>query len=109
GHRIKPDGGVVAPREIHRAATRLRGSQLRALVTGEQAAREVAAQMSAAREAAAPGQVGGYAYEATPRLEPGVDVTPLITWGEVAGTPLLLDPVTLAAGAPGGTAAGAAQ
>lgn len=96
GHRLKPDGGIVAPREIHHAATRLRGSQLKALVTGEQATAVVEAVAAKAAADAAPGSQGGYAYVATPQLEPGIDMTPLMTWGDVAGTPLILDAASTA-------------
>ena len=35
---------------------------------------------------------GEYAHVATPSMEPGVDTTPLMTWGQLGGTPLRLDP-----------------
>lgn len=37
-------------------------------------------------------RVNGYAIvPSTPQLEPGVEATPLMTWGEIEGTPLNLD------------------
>eukprot|EP00116_Pleurobrachia_bachei_P006177 sb/3466439/ len=33
-------------------------------------------------------RVKGYTFCATPRIEPGVDASPLMTWGEVESTPL---------------------
>ncbi|XP_075746096.1 splicing factor ESS-2 homolog isoform X2 [Rhipicephalus microplus] len=35
--------------------------------------------------------VGGYGFVATPSPAPGVNETPLLTWGEIEGTPFLLD------------------
>lgn len=32
-------------------------------------------------------RVKGYAYCATPSIEPGVDASPLMTWGTIEGTP----------------------
>lgn len=37
-------------------------------------------------------KVGGYSFVATPSPAPGVDASPLMTWGEIDGTPYLLDP-----------------
>jgi protein DGCR14 len=37
-------------------------------------------------------QVGGYGFVATPSPAPGVDMSPMTTWGRLDGTPLLLDP-----------------
>ncbi|KAH6934675.1 hypothetical protein HPB50_026803 [Hyalomma asiaticum] len=36
-------------------------------------------------------KVGGYGFVATPSPAPGVNETPLLTWGEIEGTPFLLD------------------
>lgn len=36
-------------------------------------------------------RVKGYAYCATPKLDPGVDASPLMTWGEVDSTPLRVE------------------
>lgn len=37
-------------------------------------------------------KVGGYGFVATPSPAPGVDMSPMTTWGRLDGTPLLLDP-----------------
>ena len=36
-------------------------------------------------------RVKGYAYCATPQIEPGVSASPLMTWGEVESTPQRLE------------------
>lgn len=36
-------------------------------------------------------KVGGFGFVATPSPAPGVGETPLLTWGEIEGTPFLLD------------------
>lgn len=36
-----------------------------------------------------------YGYVSTPALVAGVNITPIITWGEVSGTPIILDPPLL--------------
>lgn len=36
-------------------------------------------------------RVGGYGFVATPSPAPGVDASPLMTWGEIEGTPFRLD------------------
>lgn len=36
-------------------------------------------------------KVGGYGFLATPSPAPGVDMSPITTWGRLDGTPLLLD------------------
>lgn len=36
-------------------------------------------------------KVGGFGFVATPSPAPGVNETPLLTWGEIEGTPFLLD------------------
>ena len=36
-------------------------------------------------------RVKGYAYCATPQLEPGVDASPLMTWGEIDSTPVRIE------------------
>jgi len=36
-------------------------------------------------------QVGGYGFVATPSPAPGIDASPLMTWGEIEGTPFRLD------------------
>ena len=36
-------------------------------------------------------KVGGYGFMATPSPAPGVDESPLMTWGEIEGTPFRLD------------------
>lgn len=41
---------------------------------------------------AASPKVGGYGFVATPSPAPGVDMSPMTTWGRLDGTPLLLDP-----------------
>ncbi|KAF8069537.1 Ess2 [Scenedesmus sp. PABB004] len=43
-----------------------------------------------AAAADAPG-TSGYGYMRTPQIAPGVGASPLMTWGELAGTPLRLD------------------
>eukprot|EP00741_Cyanophora_paradoxa_P004252 tig00000789_g4128.t1 len=35
---------------------------------------------------------GSYSFIATPDIRPGVDASPLMTWGNIESTPLLLDP-----------------
>jgi protein DGCR14 len=37
-------------------------------------------------------KVNGYGFVATPSPAPGVDESPLMTWGEIEGTPFQLDP-----------------
>lgn len=37
-------------------------------------------------------RVAGYGFVTTPSPVPGADVDPIMTWGEIQGTPLLLDP-----------------
>ncbi len=39
-------------------------------------------------------QVRGYGFVATPSPAPGVDMSPMMTWGRLDGTPLLLDPTS---------------
>lgn len=36
-------------------------------------------------------QVNGYGFVGTPSPAPGVDASPLMTWGEIEGTPFRLD------------------
>ena len=36
-------------------------------------------------------KVGGYGFMMTPSPAPGVEASPLITWGDIEGTPLQLD------------------
>lgn len=36
-------------------------------------------------------QVNGYGFVATPQIQPGVDASPLMTWGSIDGTPLHLE------------------
>jgi protein DGCR14 len=48
-------------------------------------------QRSKAAAALAPG-TRGYGYMQTPQIMPGVDASPLMTWGDIASTPLRLDP-----------------
>lgn len=36
-------------------------------------------------------KIGGYGFVATPSINPGVDASPLMTWGEIDGTPFRLD------------------
>eukprot|EP00026_Physarum_polycephalum_P006496 Phypoly_transcript_06540.p1 GENE.Phypoly_transcript_06540~~Phypoly_transcript_06540.p1 ORF type:complete len:519 (-),score=154.20 Phypoly_transcript_06540:218-1735(-) len=43
------------------------------------------------KTAASP-QVRGYGFVATPSPAPGVDMSPMTTWGRLDGTPLLIDP-----------------
>lgn len=38
-------------------------------------------------------KVGGYGFVATPSPAPGVDMSPITTWGRLDGTPLLIDPM----------------
>lgn len=47
-------------------------------------------QRSKAAAALAPG-TRGYGYERTPQIMPGVGESPLMTWGDIASTPLRLD------------------
>lgn len=48
-------------------------------------------QRSKAAAALAPG-TQGYGYMRTPQIVPGVNESPLMTWGDIASTPLRLDP-----------------
>lgn len=43
-------------------------------------------------EVSATPRVNGYGFVATPSPAPGVDESPLMTWGEIEGTPFQLDP-----------------
>jgi len=43
-------------------------------------------------------RVGGYGFVTTPSPAPGVDMDPLMTWGEIDGTPFRLDAGDLAGG-----------
>lgn len=36
-------------------------------------------------------QVNGYKFMRTPSPAPGVDFSPFMTWGEIEGTPVMLD------------------
>lgn len=36
-------------------------------------------------------QVNGYGFVATPQIQPGVDASPLMTWGSIEGTPVHLE------------------
>lgn len=38
-------------------------------------------------------KVGGYGFVATPSPAPGIDMSPITTWGRIDSTPLLLDPM----------------
>lgn len=50
------------------------------------------ARVAAASSMTSP-QVAGWGFvPATPNLVPGPDASPFMTWGELEGTPLLLDP-----------------
>ena len=46
-------------------------------------------------------RVGGYSMMATPSPMPGVDATPVMTWGELEGTPFELDDPSLTPLPPG--------
>jgi protein DGCR14 len=78
------------------AAAGFSGGMAAALAAGDVEA--VAGQSSAeqrqedrvAAAAVAPG-TRGYGYMKTPRIVPGVDASPLMTWGDIASTPLRLD------------------
>ena len=102
--RTKPDGGVVRPRALAHAATRLpsRGGHAPAPAPAAAAARP-------SMQAVLAGQAGegGYTYVATPSPMPGsgvgVHATPAITWGAVAATPMLSE-AAAAAGTPGAAA-----
>jgi len=39
-------------------------------------------------------KVNGYSFIMTPSPAPGVESSPLMTWGNIEGTPLLLDPAS---------------
>lgn len=43
-------------------------------------------------EGAAGAAGGGYSVLATPSFTPGVEESPFMTWGDLEGTPLRLDP-----------------
>jgi protein DGCR14 len=60
-----------------------------AAVAGEGSAEQRQADRLAAA-AVAPG-TRGYGYMKTPQIVPGVDASPLMTWGDIASTPLRLD------------------
>lgn len=47
-------------------------------------------QVNTAAVAVAPG-TQGYGYMKTPQIVPGVDASPIMTWGDVASTPLRID------------------
>jgi len=44
--------------------------------------------------------VGGYGFVSTPTPAPGVEESPMMTWGEIEGTPFLLDAGDLPVKAP---------
>jgi protein DGCR14 len=58
-------------------------------VAGQSSAEQRQAERVAAA-AVAPG-TRGYGYMKTPQIVPGVDASPLMTWGDIASTPLRLD------------------
>lgn len=118
---VKSDGGVVQPREIHHGATRLRTSLLRQALAPSSSGPHVrdtpasesmgsrdprsqpgvpagaligsgAVAGSGAASSAALSGTAGYDLIATPAMQPGVDMTPIMTWGEVADVPVVLDP-----------------
>jgi protein DGCR14 len=111
-HVRRSDGGIVRPKELRRAATRLHTAVLRdAVLPGGEADRRAAAAAAEAAAAAleAP-RVAGYGFEATPAIVPGVSMTPIVTWGDIGATPQVLDPAAeglsgLAAAGSGSSAA----
>ena len=95
GARRRSDGGIAAPREIRREATRLATNHLQRNLLDDAALARERAGLAAAEAAAAASstpQVGGYGFVSTPALIPGVSMTPIMTWGAVGGLPLVLDP-----------------
>ncbi|XP_076106324.1 splicing factor ESS-2 homolog isoform X1 [Mytilus galloprovincialis] len=48
-------------------------------------------------------QINGYGFVGTPSPAPGVDESPLMTWGEIEGTPFRLDPADAISATPGPT------
>jgi protein DGCR14 len=92
------------PKAIAHAATRLPGDAAGAeqdpAAAVQQLAKEAAAAEGSTAAAAAAAAAGGaaaahgtsgYGYMRTPNLAPGVDATPLMTWGTIASTPLRLE------------------
>ena len=78
-------------RGISHANTRLPAAEACAVETrGRGVAGAAATPRVAVGEDGSP-QVNGYGFLTTPRLEPGKDVEPLMTWGHVDGTPFRLD------------------
>ena len=99
----QPDKAIVEfqkdknGRNLHKAPKEIKHSNTR-FVGDPEAYNEAAAVVAAVaeKERAAKQkkghQMGGgnYDYVATPQIIPGEDVTPLMTWGSVEGTPLIL-------------------
>ncbi len=77
-----------APKAINRSGTRLAGAS----VPGSSRADtpSSASESEGAHAAGAPG--GEYSVLATPSFTPGVEESPFMTWGDLEGTPLRLDP-----------------
>lgn len=77
------------PKAINHAGTRSLTEDSKA--DGSGAGNASQQQRSKAAAALAPG-TRGYGYERTPQIVPGVtDASPLMTWGDIASTPLRLD------------------
>ena len=98
--RRRSDGGIAAPREIRREATRLTTDHLRQSLAQDALAQQLVAGAAAATadssavtmSSTGTPRVRGYDFLTTPALLPGVSVTPIMTWGHVGATPLILDP-----------------
>eukprot|EP00118_Oscarella_pearsei_P003649 m.15192 g.15192 ORF g.15192 m.15192 type:complete len:486 (+) comp26231_c0_seq1:54-1511(+) len=97
-------------RLIHHSNTRLSGDQLKSLQANSSVA-EAAAERQTVEKFGVDGKteskeaptVGGYNFLATPALNPGVDSSPMMTWGEIEGTPFRLDGGDVVDAAPGPT------
>ena len=110
-----------APRSISHAATRMlqepeeqQQPPAAAAAGGQLGEGNDAAGAAAAAQATKAGSAGasappthgtrGYGYMSTPALAPGVQASPLMTWGTIASTPLRLEADSAAAGDPLGVA-----
>lgn len=91
-----------APKEVHGDRTRFSADQQRRAREVDLGIRDPAHQHGELAESGGGGGGGGagsYGYVATPSPAPGRTGSPIMTWGEVAATPLLLDSSTPLGGA----------
>lgn len=81
-----------ATRSLHDSTAAVAGTPAAAELppAAAAAAAEQRQQNKAAAAAVAPG-TQGYGYMKTPQIVPGVDASPLMTWGDIASTPLRID------------------